>query len=44
MMLQAPLVMLDEPFTGIDRSDQSRTNGFDPRDAPAGTDHPGGAA
>ncbi len=22
------------------RSDQSRTNGFDPRDAPAGTDHP----
>ncbi len=26
------------------RSDQSRTNGFDPRDAPAGTDHPGGAA
>ncbi len=39
MVQQAPLVMLDEPFTEYRRSDQSRTNGFDPRDAP-GRDRP----
>lgn len=43
MVQQAPLVMLDEPFTGIDEATSRELMDLI-RDAPAGTDHPGGAA
>ncbi len=44
MVQQAPLVMLDEPFTGIDEATCRELMELIPRDASAGADHPGGAA
>ncbi len=44
LVQQAPLVMLDEPFTGVDESDLQRADGSDAGDVYAGANAARGTA